>query len=137
MRGTASPVGEAPADDLTSARPCGVTFLDPAQLIGAALEVRDNWSRRVGTGELNRWFANAIETNPPPAPSGNRIKLRYITQIKSRPPSFVVFGTRTDALPESYRRYLLNAMRRDLKMSAVPLRLEFRGGKNPFEGRPR
>ena len=58
------------------------------------------------TGELNRWFEAAIEANPPPAPKGQRIKLRYITQVKTRPPSFVVFGNRTDELPESYRRYL-------------------------------
>ena len=106
-------------------------------ILKVAFEMREAWSRRVGTGELNRWFANAIEANPPPAPSGNRIKLRYITQVKSRPPSFLVFGNRTDALPESYRRYLVNAMRRDLKLGAIPLRLEFRGGRNPFEGRPR
>ncbi len=77
------------------------------QLLGAAFEVRDNWSRRVTTGELNRWFERAIEANPPPAPGGKRIKLRYITQVKSRPPSFVVFGTRVDQLPTSYQRYLL------------------------------
>ena len=106
-------------------------------ILRVAFELREAWSRRVGTGELNRWFAAAIDANPPPAPSGNRIKLRYITQIKSRPPTFVVFGNRTDALPESYRRYLVNAMRRDLKIGAIPLRLEFRGGRNPFEGRPR
>ncbi len=106
-------------------------------ILRVAFEMREAWSRRVGTGELNRWFASAIETNPPPAPSGNRIKLRYITQIKTRPPTFVVFGNRTDALPESYRRYLVNAMRRDLKLGAIPLRLEFRGGRNPFQGQPR
>ena len=106
-------------------------------ILKVAFEMREAWSRRVGTGELNRWFAAAIETNPPPAPSGNRIKLRYITQIKTRPPTFVVFGNRTDALPESYRRYLVNAMRRDLNLGAIPLRLEFRGGRNPFHGQPR
>ena len=103
------------------------------QLIGAALEVRDNWSRRVPTGELNRWFERAIEQNPPPAPGGKRIKLRYITQVKSRPPSFVVFGTRVDQLPGSYERYLLNSMRRDLDLGPVPLRLTLRAPKNPFE----
>jgi GTP-binding protein len=101
------------------------------QLLGAAIEVRDNWSRRVPTGELNRWFERAVETNPPPAPGGKRIKLRYITQVKARPPSFVVFGTRVDQLPESYRRYLLNSMRRDLKLGPVPLRLTMRAPKNP------
>ena len=67
------------------------------------------------------------------APSGNRIKLRYITQVKTRPPSFVVFGTRVDQLPESYRRYLLNSMRRELGLGPVPLRLTLRAPKNPFD----
>ncbi|MFL6829981.1 MAG: ribosome biogenesis GTPase Der [Sphingomicrobium sp.] len=98
-----------------------------------AFELRDAWSKRVATGELNRWFEDAVEANPPPAPKGKRIKLRYITQVKSRPPSFVVFGNRLETLPDSYRRYLLNAMRRDLKLGPVPLRLEFRGRQNPFD----
>ena len=102
------------------------------QLLGAAFEVRESWSRRVSTGELNRWFERAIEANPPPAPGGKRIKLRYITQVKTRPPSFVVFGTRVDQLPKSYERYLLNSLRRDLKLGPVPLRLTMRAPKNPF-----
>jgi GTP-binding protein len=103
------------------------------QLLGAAFELREQWSRRVSTGELNRWFERAIEANPPPAPGGKRIKLRYITQVKSRPPSFVVFGNRLSELPESYSRYLLNSMRRDLKLGPVPLRLTLRSPKNPFD----
>ena len=106
------------------------------QILKTAFELREAWSRRVGTGELNRWFEGAIETNPPPAPGGKRIKLRYITQIKNRPPSFVVFGNRTDELPDSYRRYLVNALRRDLKLGPVPLRLTFRGSRNPFDSAP-
>jgi len=102
-------------------------------LLEVAFELREAWDRRVPTGELNRWFESAIEANPPPAPKGKRIKLRYITQVKSRPPSFVVFGNRTDELPDSYRRYLLNALRRDLKLAAVPMRLAFRGRGNPFD----
>jgi GTP-binding protein len=102
-------------------------------LLQVAFELRDTWSRRVPTGELNRWFEGAIDANPPPAPKGQRIKLRYITQVKSRPPSFIVFGNRTDALPESYRRYLLNTLRRDLGLGPIPLRLEFRGRGNPFD----
>ncbi|MFC7536580.1 ribosome biogenesis GTPase Der [Sphingomonas sp. GCM10030256] len=102
------------------------------QLIGAAFEIREGWSRRVATGELNRWFERAVEANAPPAPGGKRIKLRYITQVKTRPPSFVVFGTRVDQLPESYRRYLLNSMRRDLGLGAVPLRMTLRAPKNPY-----
>jgi GTP-binding protein len=101
-------------------------------ILDVAFELREAWGKRVPTGELNRWFEDAIEANPPPAPKGKRIKLRYITQVKSRPPTFVVFGNRTDELPESYRRYLLNALRRDLKLGSVPLRLNFRGGRNPF-----
>jgi len=103
------------------------------QLLGAAFELREQWSRRVSTGELNRWFERAIEAKPPPAPGGKRIKLRYITQVKSRPPSFVIFGNRLSELPESYNRYLLNSMRRDLKLGPVPLRLTLRSPKNPFD----
>src|SRR5206468_12710069 len=102
-------------------------------ILKVAFDLREAWSRRVPTGELNRWFEAAVEANAPPAPKGQRIKLRYITQVKSRPPSFVVFGNRTDEIPESYRRYLLNAMRRDLKLGPVPVRLEFRGRANPFD----
>jgi GTP-binding protein len=106
-------------------------------ILKVAFDLRDAWARRVPTGELNRWFEGAVDANPPPAPKGQRIKLRYITQVKSRPPSFVVFGNRTDELPESYRRYLLNAMRRDLDLGPVPIRLEFRGRSNPFDANRR
>ena len=102
-------------------------------VLKVAFDLRDAWTKRIPTGELNRWFEQAIDANPPPAPKGKRIKLRYITQVKSRPPSFVVFGNRLEELPESYRRYLLNAMRRDLELGPVPLRLDFRGRANPFD----
>ncbi|WP_174274627.1 ribosome biogenesis GTPase Der [Sphingomonas bacterium] len=102
------------------------------QLMGAAFGLRDEWSRRVSTGQLNRWFERAIEANPPPAPGGKRIKLRYITQARSRPPSFILFGTRVDELPESYRRYLVNGIRRDLGFGAVPVRLTLRATTNPY-----
>jgi GTP-binding protein len=101
-------------------------------LLKVAFETRAAWSRRVGTGELNRWFERAIEANPPPAPGGKRIKLRYLTQAKTRPPGFVLFGTRVDQLPESYQRYLMNGIRRDLGFGAVPIRLTLRAPKNPF-----
>jgi GTPase len=101
-------------------------------ILKAAFEVRAAWSQRVSTGQLNRWFEFSLEKNPPPAPGGKRIKLRYITQIKTRPPTFVVFGNRVDALPESYRRYLVNGIRAELGFGAVPVRLTLRGGKNPF-----
>jgi GTPase len=102
-------------------------------MLAAAFDIRETWSRRVATGELNRWFEAAVEKNPPPAPGGKRIKLRYITQVATRPPSFVVFGNRTEQLPESYRRYLVNGLRRDLGFVAVPVRLAFRGRRNPFD----
>jgi GTP-binding protein len=103
------------------------------QVIQAAFDTRDAWSKRVGTGELNRWFERAIEANPPPAPGGKRIKMRYVTQVKTRPPSFVIFGTRVDQLPASYERYLVNSMRRELGFGAVPVRLSLRAAKNPFD----
>ena len=103
------------------------------QLIAVAFETRDAWSRRVGTGELNRWFERAIEANQPPAPGGKRIKLRYLTQAKTRPPGFVLFGTRVDQLPDSYQRYLINGIRRELGFGAVPVRLMLRSAKNPFD----
>lgn len=103
------------------------------QLMQAAFDTRAAWSQRIGTGALNRWFEAAIEKNPPPAPGGKRIKLRYATQIKTRPPSFVIFGTRVDQLPESYRRYLVNGIRRELGFGAVPVRLTLRSPKNPFD----
>ena len=93
------------------------------QLLAAAFEVRETWSKRVTTGQLNRWFEEAVEKNPPPAPGGKRIKLRYITQVNTRPPSFVLFGTRVDQLPDSYLRYLVNGIRRELGFGAVPVRL--------------
>lgn len=102
------------------------------QLLATAFSIREAWSKRVPTAALNRWFDDALAANPPPAPGGRRIKLRYITQAKTRPPGFVLFGTRLDQLPESYRRYLVNGIRRELGFDAVPIRLTLRSPKNPF-----
>ena len=102
------------------------------QLVATAFDLRAAWSKRVPTAELNRWFDTALAANPPPAPGGRRIKLRYITQAKTRPPGFILFGTRLDEIPESYRRYLVNGIRRDLGFDAVPVRLTLRSAKNPF-----
>ena len=103
------------------------------QLLQTAFDSREAWSKRVSTGQLNRWFERAVEANPPPAPGGKRIKLRYLTQAKTRPPGFILFGTRVDQLPESYRRYLVNGIRRELGFGAVPVRLTLRAPKNPFD----
>jgi GTP-binding protein len=111
----------------------GMTGKGIDQLLGAAFEVREIWSKRVSTGQLNRWFEEAVERNPPPAPGGKRIKLRYITQVNTRPPSFVLFGTRVDQLPDSYIRYLINGIRKELGFGAVPVRLNVRASRNPFD----
>ncbi|MBV1688640.1 ribosome biogenesis GTPase Der [Novosphingobium sp. G106] len=102
------------------------------ELLRAGFAIRETWSRRVPTAALNRWFDDALAANPPPAPGGKRIKMRYITQIKNRPPSFVVFGTRLELIPASYERYLVNSIRRELGFEAVPIRLTMRSSKNPF-----
>jgi GTP-binding protein len=102
-------------------------------LLRVAFEQRAIWSQRVSTSKMNRWFERARDANPPPAPGGKRIKLRYMTQARSRPPTFVVFGSRTELLPGSYHRYLTNGMRRELGFEGVPIRLNFRNSRNPFD----
>ncbi|TMM48688.1 ribosome biogenesis GTPase Der [Qipengyuania marisflavi] len=102
------------------------------QMLGAAFELREAWSKRVSTAALNRWFDDALEANPPPAPKGRRIKLRYITQASTRPPRFVVFGTRLELLPTSYERYLVNGIRAKLGFDAVPVRVVLKSPKNPY-----
>jgi GTP-binding protein len=99
----------------------------------AITEIYEVWNRRVPTSKLNDWLLAQTEAHPPPAPSGRRIRLRYMTQAKSRPPTFVVFSSRADALPASYTRYLVNGLRRDFDLPGVPIRLEMRKPKNPYE----
>ncbi|NEW90849.1 ribosome biogenesis GTPase Der [Rhodopseudomonas sp. BR0M22] len=90
------------------------------------------WNRRVPTAALNRWFEQAISQNPPPAVSGRRLKLNYVTQTKARPPSFVVFCSRADAVPESYLRYLVNSLRGAFELPGTPVRITLREKANPF-----
>ncbi|MEL6531184.1 MAG: ribosome biogenesis GTPase Der [Pseudomonadota bacterium] len=101
-------------------------------MLSGAFAIRESWSKRVPTAALNRWFDDALDTNPPPAPGGRRIKLRYITQVGTRPPRFVVFGTRLDDLPKSYERYLVNGIRAKLGFDAVPVRVSLKSPKNPY-----
>ncbi len=101
-------------------------------MLRAAFEIRESWSKRVPTAALNRWFDDAMAANPPPAPGGRRIKLRYITQAGTRPPRFVVFGTRLESLPTSYERYLVNSIRKHLGFEAVPVRVVLKSPKNPY-----
>jgi GTP-binding protein len=102
------------------------------QMLGAAFDLREAWSKRVPTSALNRWFDDAMQANPPPAPGGKRIKLRYITQAGTRPPRFVIFGSRLDLLPKSYERYLVNGIRAKLGFDAVPVRVTLKTNKNPY-----
>ncbi len=102
------------------------------QMLAGAFELREAWSKRVSTSALNRWFDDALEANPPPAPGGKRIKLRYITQAGTRPPRFVIFGSRLDLLPTSYERYLVNGIRAKLGFDAVPVRVTLKTNKNPY-----
>jgi GTP-binding protein len=105
----------------------GVNKLFPA--IRATYE---KWNLRIPTGALNRWFEAALEKFPPPLVSGRRLKLRYITQVKARPPSFALFGTRAEQVPDSYQRYLVNQLREEFDMPGVPIRLMLRGTENPY-----
>ena len=102
------------------------------KLMPAVREVYALWNRRVPTGELNRWFEAMKERHQPPLVDGKRIKLRYATMPKARPPTVVVFGTRAEMLPEDYRRYLVNSFREAFDMPGVPIRLNLRGTDNPY-----
>ncbi|MBN9586714.1 MAG: ribosome biogenesis GTPase Der [Afipia sp. 62-7] len=102
------------------------------RLMSAIEDAYAVWNRRVPTAALNRWFEQAVQNNPPPAVSGRRLKLNYITQTKARPPSFVVFCSRADAVPESYLRYLTNSMRGAFELPGTPIRITLREKANPF-----
>jgi GTP-binding protein len=106
------------------------------KLMQAVFETYEIWNRRVTTAALNRWLELVLDAHPPPlASTGRRVRLRYMTQLKSRPPTFVIWGSRPQDLPESYRRYLINGLRQDFGIEGVPIRLQFRQGENPFAGK--
>ena len=102
------------------------------KLLPAVRRVHAVWNRRVPTGELNRWFEGALARHPPPLVEGRRLKLRYATQAKARPPTFIVFGTRAELLPEEYQRYLVNGLRDTFDLPGTPIRLQTRGTRNPY-----
>jgi GTP-binding protein len=102
------------------------------RLMDAIFKIERAWNTHISTAKLNRWLPRMVESHPPPAVSGRRLKLRYMTQAKIRPPSFIVFASRPDVLPAAYQRYLVNGMRQDFDMPGTPIRLWVRGGKNPF-----
>jgi GTP-binding protein len=115
----------------------GITGEGLDRLMQAIADAYAVWNKRVPTAALNRWFDDALSAHPPPAVSGRRLKLNYITQAKSRPPSFVLFCTRADALPDAYKRYLVNSLRETFDLPGTPIRLTLREKDNPFKGRAR
>ena len=103
------------------------------RLLDLVLETHKLWNRRISTGRLNRWLEDAVASHPPPAlPGGRRVKIRYATQAKARPPTFVLFASKPDELPDSYSRYLVNSLRERFELPGVPIRLFLRAGKNPY-----
>jgi GTP-binding protein len=110
----------------------GLTGAGVERLLPAVRQAHEVWNKRIPTGELNRWFEQALETHQAPLVSGRRLKLRYVTQAKARPPTFVVFGTRAEQTPEDYTRYLVNSLRETFKLPGTPIRLQLRGTKNPY-----
>jgi GTP-binding protein len=118
----------------------GIPVVTLSALTGAGIErllpavraVHAVWNTRIPTGELNRWFEQALQRHPPPLVDGRRLKLRYMTQAKARPPTFVAFGTRAERIPDDYQRYLVNGLRETFRLPGTPIRLQLRGTKNPY-----
>jgi GTP-binding protein len=105
------------------------------KLMAAAVEAHRVWNKRIPTAQLNAWLEDAIARHPPPAVRGRRLRIRYITQPSARPPTFIAFTTRPEALPKSYIRYLLNSLRDAFGLPGTPVRLNLRKGENPYSGR--
>jgi GTP-binding protein len=104
-----------------------------SKLLDAALESYEAWNRRIRTAELNRWLGAMLEANPPPLVDGRRLKIRYMTQVKTRPPTFSLFASKPTDLPEAYERYLIGGMRKRFRLPGIPIRFNLRKGKNPFD----
>jgi GTP-binding protein len=107
------------------------------KLMTAVLRSYDTWNRRVPTGELNRWLAEALERHAPPASKGRRLKIRFMTQPSARPPTFVAFCGHQGGLPQAYLRYLTNSLRAAFDLPGVPIRIKLRKGENPFADKRR
>ncbi len=103
------------------------------KMMQAVLAAEKKWNIRISTSKMNKWLEGAISKNPPPAPGGRRIKIRYATQANARPPTFALFGNQLDKLPQSYQRYLMNGLRETLGLEGIPIRFALRGTKNPFD----
>lgn len=114
----------------------GLTGRGLDKLLQACFTAAKIWSTRIGTGQLNRWLSGVLEQHPPPAVSGRRVKIKYATQAKARPPTFMLSGNQLDALPESYLRYLINSLRDTFDLPGTPIRLSLKNADNPYD-RPR
>ena len=115
----------------------GLTGDGVDRLMEAIVDIHEVWNKRVTTNELNKWLEDVVSAHPPPAVSGRRIRLNYVTQAKARPPTFVLFCARADAVPAAYTRYLVNGLRENFDMPGTPIRLTLREKANPFAGRKR
>jgi GTP-binding protein len=115
----------------------GLTGEGVDRLMEAIVDIHEVWNKRVTTSEMNRWLEDVTSSHPPPAVSGRRIRLNYITQQKARPPTFVLFCSRAEAVPAAYTRYLVNALRETFDMPGTPIRLTLREKENPFAGKKR
>jgi GTPase len=113
----------------------GLTGEGLDRLMQAIIDAYEVWNKRIPTSALNRWFEHAVSAHPPPAISGRSLRLNYITQPKNRPPSFVMFCTRADAVPDAYKRYLINSLRDTFELPGTPIRLALREKNNPYKGR--
>ncbi|MGF9691901.1 MULTISPECIES: ribosome biogenesis GTPase Der [unclassified Rhizobium] len=113
----------------------GQTGYSLDKLMQSIIDTDMVWNKRVSTAKLNRWLDSVQVQHPPPAVSGRRLKLKYMTQVKARPPAFMISCTRPDAVPESYIRYLTNGLRADFQMPGVPIRIHLRASENPFESK--
>ena len=97
------------------------------------LSIYPKWSVRISTAKLNNWLERVVQIHPPPLANGRSVKIKYVTQIKTRPPTFVFFVNKPVALPESYMRYLINKLREEFELFSIPLRYNVRSGKNPYD----
>ena len=113
----------------------GLTGFGLDAMMQAVFAADQVWNRRVATADLNRWLAEVQEHHPPPLVAGRRLRLRYMTQVNTRPPSFALFASKPAELPDSYRRYLVNTLRQDFDLPGTPIRMMLRKGKNPYDAR--
>jgi GTP-binding protein len=113
----------------------GLTGAHVDKLLEAVIATHEVWNKRISTGRLNRWLEPVVDSTPPPAVAGRRVKIRYMTQPKARPPFFVIFGNQLESVPESYKRFIVNGLRETFDFYGVPIRLSMRSSVNPFAGR--